>query len=239
MNSNGSLSKQPLLIIVIIILLVVLGFVTYYAAVKGRIKSMPEEVTKGIKAETPFPSHLSSNRSNSSVYPQLTTHSRGSSSVDVLNLNDFMPPDFVIDESTYIVRREFIPKKRDELPIKKNQILSVKEIYEDGWCTAISAITGEMGVVPIQCLEKYSDLIRRKREYQQLKQQQLQQQYQIQIQPQIQSQFPQQFSPQFSPKLPQQIQPLYQNPKTFQLQYQPQLKRPQTPHEQELYQMLM
>jgi len=32
----------------------------------------------------------------------------------------------VINDSTFIVRKEFVPQSVDELPIKKNQILSVK-----------------------------------------------------------------------------------------------------------------
>jgi len=184
---------QPLSIVLIFVLLIIIGIVTYCAAVKGRIKSMPEEVTKGIKSETPFPSISSK---NSSVYPnnsgggsRISRTSRGSSSNDIIN-EPILPSDFVINESTYIVKKEFIPKKVDELPVKRNQVLSVKEIYEDGWCMAISVTTGEMGVVPFECLEKYTDILKNRRAYQQqlqyqqqqqLQQQQLQQQQQIQI----------------------------------------------------------
>ncbi|OUM63825.1 hypothetical protein PIROE2DRAFT_9560, partial [Piromyces sp. E2] len=178
--------NSVILVLVIILALIVFVILSIFVAHYGRRYSLPEEVTKGIKSDTPFPS-ISSN--NSKHHHHHRSHSRqniskNSSTFDLMNNEPYFPSDFVIDDSTFIVKKEFIPKSVDELPVKKNQILSVKEIYEDGWCMAISVSSGEMGVVPFQCLYKYTDLLKKKKSYQKQKQMQVQKQKQKKIQKQ-------------------------------------------------------
>jgi len=151
-----------MVLVFLIPLLVIVGYCSYWVATHGRKMTLPEEVTKGIKSDTPFPSPRSSNN-NSKADTYNNQISNPNSSIININETQYIPSDFVPNESTYVVRREFVPKSVDELPIKRKQILTVKEIYEDGWCMAISISTGEMGVVPYQCLIKYNDLLKLKR----------------------------------------------------------------------------
>ncbi|ORX53891.1 hypothetical protein BCR36DRAFT_411036 [Piromyces finnis] len=172
------------LLIFILVTLIIFVIISYVIASYGRKYSLPEEVTKGIKSDTPFPSPISSNHNKHHHHHHSHNNSRqniskNSSTLDLINNEPYLHPDFEINDSTFIVRKEFVPKSVDELPIKKNQILSIKEIYEDGWCMAISMETGEMGVVPFQCLYKYSDFLKKKSFYQ--KQMQMQQLHQSKI----------------------------------------------------------
>ncbi|KAL6608692.1 hypothetical protein U3516DRAFT_829010 [Neocallimastix sp. 'constans'] len=154
-----------LVLFFLIPLLIVVAYCSYWVATHGRKMTLPEEVTKGIKSDTPFPSPKSSHNSKFENYPQKVSNTNSS----VININDtsYVPPNFSVDESTYVVKREFVPKSVDELPIKRNQIVTVKEIYEDGWCMAISITNGEMGVIPYQCLIKYNDLVKNQKQFQQ------------------------------------------------------------------------
>ncbi|ORX80579.1 hypothetical protein BCR32DRAFT_293763 [Anaeromyces robustus] len=168
--SNSSPWMMVLTIVSILILLsIFLCLITKY----GRNLVYTEEVTKGIKSDTPFPSPInSSNNSKHSNYRYMNTsksmNSKSNSTFDSPNEPLYIPNDL---ENAYIVRKEYVPKSVDELPIKKYQILSVKEIYEDGWCMASSINSGEMGVVPLQCLYKYSDYLKKKQKQKQYAQQ--------------------------------------------------------------------
>jgi len=54
--------------------------------------TLPEEVTKGIKSDTPFPSPKSSHNSKFENYPQKVSNTNSS----VININDtsYVPPNF-------------------------------------------------------------------------------------------------------------------------------------------------
>ncbi|KAJ3340705.1 Sorbin and SH3 domain-containing protein 2 [Entophlyctis luteolus] len=53
---------------------------------------------------------------------------------------------------TYLVAEDFDPENRDEIELRVGDKIQVKKSFDDGWCTGLNMVTGQTGLLPVDCL---------------------------------------------------------------------------------------
>ncbi|KAJ3193710.1 Sorbin and SH3 domain-containing protein 2, partial [Entophlyctis luteolus] len=61
-------------------------------------------------------------------------------------------PTLAKEGENYLVAEDFDPESPDEIELRVGDKIQIKKTYDDGWCTGLTMVTNQFGLLPMDCL---------------------------------------------------------------------------------------
>lgn len=130
--------------------LALLGVLTYFIRKSKSLKKLPQPPAAAAGGST---------TDSEKLKVPLTTTAAAASSVELPHSTDphrssFLIPNVlpVTPNQIYSVITPYLPYKRDEIKLKADHVVCLRQVFEDQWALGSNVTTGETGVFPLTCL---------------------------------------------------------------------------------------